>query len=109
MPQLAALYKKYSDQGLHIIGLECQGSSATEIQTLAKTKACGYQMTTGGDLKGAAVAGIPHGFLFSADGKMAVDDPRGPVLENKIKELLKDAGAAWAGEGPYVKLAPLAA
>jgi len=109
MPQLAALYKKYSDQGLHIIGLECQNSSAGDISTLAKSKSAGYQMTTGGDLKGSNVTGIPHGFLFSADGKMAADDPRGAQLETKIKDLLKDAGAAWAGEGPYVKLAPLAA
>jgi hypothetical protein len=109
LPQLAALYKKYSEQGLHIIGLECQQSPATDITNLAKSKGCTYQMTTGGDLKGANVTGIPHGFLFSADGKLAADDPRGGQLETKIKDLLKDAGAAWAGEGPYVKLAPLAA
>lgn len=109
MPQLAALYKKYSDQGLHIIGLECQNSTAAEISSTAKTKGAGYQLVTGGELKGANVSGIPHGFLFSADGKMSLDNPHGKALEDKIKDLLKDAGAAWAGEGPYVKLAPLAA
>jgi len=104
MPQLAALYKKYNDQGLHIIGLERQNSAETEISSLAKSKSCGYQMTTGGDLRGAVVPGIPHGFLFAADGKMSIENPHGKALEDKIKELLKDAGAAWAGDGPYVKL-----
>ena len=77
MPQLAALYKKYEEQGFHIVGLECQGSTANEISSLAKSKGAGYQITTGGDLKGSNVRGIPHGFLFGPDGKLAADDPRG--------------------------------
>src|SRR3990172_1234781 len=109
MPQLAALYKKYEEQGFHIVGLECQGSTANEISSLAKSKGAGYQITTGGDLKGSNVRGIPHGFLFGPDGKLAADDPRGAELENKLKDLLKDTSAAMAGPGPYKKLAALAA
>jgi hypothetical protein len=106
---LAGLYKKYSEEGLHIIGLECQGSSAGEISTLCKSDGVEFQITTGGDLKGTNVRGIPHGFLFGADGKMVLDNPRGSELEKKIKELCKETAAAMAGPGPYVKLASLAA
>lgn len=103
------LNKKYAEQGLHIIGLECQGSSKDEIVQMASARGLKYQLTTGGDLRGSNVRGIPHGFLFGADGKLAVDDPRGGQLETKIKELLAETSAAMAGPGPYVKLAAAAA
>ena len=106
---MAGLYKKYVDQGFHIIGLECQGSSAADIAALAQAKGVTYQLTINGDLKGSNVTGIPHGFLFSAEGKLLADDPRGKELENKVKEALKDAGGMMAGPGPYKKLASLAA
>src|SRR5690242_16009861 len=109
MPQLVALYKKYVDQGFHIVGIECQNSGKEEIDTLCKSKGVGYQITTGSQLKGANVSSIPHGFLFSADGKMVSDELRGKPLEDKIKELLAESAAAMAGPGPYVKLAAFAA
>jgi hypothetical protein len=109
VPQLAGLYKKYVEQGFHIVGLECQGSAADAISKVAASKGAGYQMTTGGNLKGANVSGIPHGFLFGPDGKMVEDNPHGAALEKKVKELLKETSAYMAGPGPYVKLAGMAA
>ena len=95
---------------MHIIGLEGQNSTAAEISALAKEHGMGYQLTIHGDIKGAVVTGIPTGFLFAADGKLAsTEELRGKPLEDKIKELLKEAAGAMAGPGPYVKLAPLAA
>jgi hypothetical protein len=75
---------------------------------MMKSKGVTYQVTTGGDLKGANVSGIPHGFLFGADGKL-VGEPHPSEVEAKIKDLLKETSAAMAGPGPYVKLAGLAA
>ncbi|MCW8133382.1 MAG: hypothetical protein KIS92_23770 [Planctomycetota bacterium] len=106
---MAGLYKKYSEQGFHIVGLECQGSTAAEISNMAKAKGVAYQLTTGGDLKGANVRGIPHGFLFGPDGKLVADDVPFSELEKKIKELLPEVAGAMAGPGPYKKLAPQAA
>lgn len=106
---MAGLYKKYADQGFHLIGLECQNSTADEIAGLVKGKGVTYQVTTGGDLKGSNVRGIPHGFLFSPDGKMVADDPDLSELEKKIKELLPEVAGAMAGPGPYKKLAAQAA
>jgi len=103
------MYKQYEERGFHIIGLECQNSSAADIATLAKSKDVTYQLTTGGDLKGSNVTGIPHGFLFGADGKLLADNPRGKELESKVKEALKDVAGMMAGPGPYKKLAALAA
>ncbi|MCK6470228.1 MAG: hypothetical protein L6R28_00660 [Planctomycetes bacterium] len=103
------LDKKYAEQGLHIVGLECQGSTKDEIVAIASARGAKYQLTTGGDLNGANVRGIPHGFLFGADGKLAENDPRGAQLETRIKELLSETAAAMAGPGPYVKLAAAAA
>ncbi len=109
MPQVAALYKKYKDQDFHVIGLECQGSDKGSITSLCQSKGVDYQITTGGDLRGSNVRGIPHGFLFGPDGKLASDDPSMRDLETKVKELLKDVVGAMAGPGPYKKLASLAA
>jgi len=104
---LAGLWKKYNEQGLHIIGLESQGSTAAAINTMAKANGLGYQLTVGGNIKGANVTGLPHTFLFAADGSLAAENPH--PLEPKIKQLLSEAAGAMAGPGPYVKLAPLAA
>lgn len=110
MPQLAALFKKFESEGLHIVGLECQGSAASAIKSMAGSKGATYQMTTGGQLKGAKVNGIPHGFLFDATGKLVDGDWRPSAqFETKLKEMLKESAAAMAGPGPYTKLAPMVA
>jgi len=106
---LAGLYKKLESQGFHIVGLESQGSEAGAIKTLMSSKGAGYQVTKGGNLKGSNSNGLPYGVLFDAAGAMAADDPPVSKLEAKVKELLRDAGGALAGPGPYKKLAPMAA
>jgi hypothetical protein len=108
MPTLAELHKKYKDQNFHLIGLECQGSSAADIKQLATKNGVEYQITTGGDLKGANVRGIPHGFLFDAEGKLVANNPHGKELEDKIQALLRETWAAAAGPGPYKILAATA-
>jgi hypothetical protein len=108
-PQLAELYKKYEAEGFHIVGLECQGSDEAAIQTKVKAAGATFQITVQGDLKGSNVTGIPHGFLFGADGKLIGDKFHGKELEEAVKEALKNCNAAMAGPGPYVKLAAQAA
>ena len=103
------LYKKYSEQGFHILGLESQNTPAAEIQTFAKSKGITYQCTVGGDLAGAVVEGIPHTYLLGPDGSLAGENMMGKVLEDKIKVLLLESSVVYLGEGPYKKLAPLAA
>ncbi len=110
MPSWASLYKKHAAEGFEIVGLECQGSTEAEIAEFMKSKSADFEATTGGSLKGAAVSGIPHGFLFGPDGKLITDSGlRGAELEKKVVSAVKECGAAMAGPGPYVKLAPLAA
>ena len=106
---MAELYKKYSEQGFHIIGLECQNSATDAITGIASGSCVKFQLGTGGSIMGADVSGIPHGFLFGADGKLVADNPNTRELESKVKQLVKETGAALAGPGPYVKLAALAA
>jgi thiol-disulfide isomerase/thioredoxin len=108
IPHWEALSKKYKAEGLAVVGLECQQSPAADIETLAKTKGIDYQITTGGSLKGAQISGIPHGFLFGADGKLIEDNPPMADLDKKIPTALKESAAAMAGPGPYTKLQPLA-
>ena len=121
VPSLAELYNKYSDKGFHLVALEVQGSTEAAITNFLSARNAKYQATMRGDLKGSNVRGIPHSFLFSPDGKLAAENPRGKQLEEKVKELLpakKEApdkksatdnkSASMAGPGPYKKLAALA-
>src|SRR5579862_5878994 len=75
---------------------------------MAADKKMEYQLTVHGDLQGANVHFIPHGFLFSADGKMVADNPDAEALEAKIKPLLKDVAMISIGDGPYDKIPMLA-
>lgn len=107
---MAALYKKNVEAGLEIVGLEVQGSSAADVAEYAKGKGMTYQCTSGGSIKGSNVVGIPHTFLFGADGNLIAEKLRpGGELDKKLAVALKECGAALAGPGPYTKLGPLAA
>ena len=106
---MAGLYKKYSEQGVHIIGLEAQMSPAAVIDTFSKTKNVTYQLTSQGDVKGAGVRGLPHNYLFGADGRLVGEQVPLNELDKKFKDLIPEVNAALAGPGPYVKLATLAA
>lgn len=109
MPSWASTYKKHQAEGFEIIGFECQGSTSAEIAEFMKSKNADFEATSGGNLKGSSVSGIPHGFLFGPDGKLISDSVRANTLEKAVTAAVKECGAAMAGPGPYVKLAPLAA
>lgn len=109
IPHWEAMYKKHNQEGFEIVGMECQNSTEAEIVALTKMKGMDYDVTTGGRLNGANVTGIPHGYLFAADGTMVADNPLSADLEKKVATLIRESAGAMAGPGPYVKLAPLAA
>jgi hypothetical protein len=106
---LAGLYKKYSDQGFHIIAFERQGTPASDVENFTKARKVPYQVTEGGNLTGATGSGLPQSYLLGPDGKLAGSDLSGKPLEDKIKLLIKDASVVYPGAGPYKKLAQLAA
>ncbi len=109
MPSWASTYKKHVSEGFEIIAIEGQNSSDTDINTMVKAKSAEFETTTGGNLKGAVVTGIPHGFLFGADGNLIAEKGlRGAELEKRVATAVKECGAAMAGPGPYTKLSPLA-
>lgn len=104
LPQVAGLYRKYKDQGFHVVGLEVQGSPVAKILQQNKAEGVDFQVTTDGNIKGAKVGGIPHGFLFGADGKLIADDPSHRKLEEMVKTALKEVAAKAS-----IKAAPPAA
>ena len=109
LPEWQALYKKYNDQGLHVVGLEMDKLTDSEVDTLCKSRHVGFQVNVGGALMVGGHANWPHTFLFGADGKLLADNIEGKELEAKVKEALAEANSIDAGYGPYTKLAPLAA
>ena len=90
IPHWVATYKKHAAEGFEIIGLERQESTAAEITALTKARNAEFETTMNGNLKGANVSGIPHGFLFGPDGKLIQDGGmRGAEFEQKVAETLK--------------------
>jgi thiol-disulfide isomerase/thioredoxin len=109
LPEWQALYKKYNDQGLHVVGLEMDKLTDSEVDNLCRAKHVGFQVAVGGILMKDGHANWPHTFLFGPDGKLIADNAEGKALETKIKDALAEANSFDAGYGPYTKLAPLAA
>ena len=104
-----ALYKKYNDQGLQIVGLEMDALTDGEVDNLCKSKHVGFEINVGGKLVKDGHSNWPHTFLFGADGKLLADNAEGKELDAKVKEALATANSIDAGYGPYTKLATLAA
>ena len=97
MPSWASTYKKHAAEGFEIVGLECQGSTDAEINEFVKAKEAAFETTTGGELKGAEVTGIPHGFLFGPDGNLIQNDGmRGAALDEKVAAVLVEFSAEHA-------------
>ena len=110
IPRWETLWKKQDPDEFHFIGMEAAHSEDADIVSVCKSKHMDFQVTTGGGFTGLpGTINFPQGYLFGADGKLAMEVPRGGDFEKKIKELIKDSPGAMAGPGPYVKLAPIAA
>jgi thiol-disulfide isomerase/thioredoxin len=98
MPHLADLDKKYREDGLVIIGAECQGSSKEDIETIVKNAKVEFTITerANGPIE---FSGIPRCHLFGRDGKLIYDGfPQEDKLKSAIRKALKEAGAEPAKE-----------
>lgn len=98
-PNILAVYRKYHDKGLEIIGVSLDGApnqpnakeawlKAVEEDSLTWTQVSNLQYFNGPVAKQYNIQSIPSSFILDADGKIVAKNLRGPELEAKIAELL---------------------
>ena len=97
MPKVKALYAKYKDQGLEIVGISLDRTRA-DVESFVKAKKLTWIHTysgSGGDPTAAkyGVTGIPSMWLVGRDGKVITNQARGR-LDTLIPEALKAASTA---------------
>lgn len=93
-PNVVALYNKYKDSGLKIIGVSLDREHEKWVQAIADDKLDWVQISNlkfwdDPIAKDYFVESIPATFILDENGTIVAKDLRGAELENKIAELLK--------------------
>lgn len=92
LPHLAKMDKDHRDDGLVIIGAECQMSSKDEMKPLIEKSKVEYTIVEGAEGP-IEVTGIPRVFVFGSDGFLAYDgSPSGPEFEKAVEDALAATG-----------------
>ncbi|HLV51514.1 MAG TPA: TlpA disulfide reductase family protein [Flavobacterium sp.] len=93
-PNVVALYNKYKDNGLKIIGVSLDKENEKWVQAIADDQLDWLQISNlkfwdDPIAKDYFVESIPATFILDENGTIVAKDLRGAELENKIAELLK--------------------
>src|SRR5690606_22350055 len=91
-PNVVALYNKYKDQGLKIIGVSLDKEKDAWVKAIADDKLNWLQVSNlkfwdDAIAKDYAVESIPATFILDANGIIVAKDLRGAELEAKVAEL----------------------
>jgi len=94
-PNIVAVYNKYKDQGLNIVGVSLDRKSedwlkAIDTDGLAWNHISNLQYFNDPIAKLYGVNAIPAAFLLDENGVIVAKDLRGPALEEKVAELLRN-------------------
>jgi thiol-disulfide isomerase/thioredoxin len=84
MPHVIALYEKYKDKGLKVIGITCNDKPEKSDSIVRKLGIPFPQIYKSLPMSTYAVMGIPYSILFDPDGRVL---KRGFLEENVEKEL----------------------
>ncbi len=92
-PNVVAMYNKYHDKGLNIIGVSLDRKQSDWLQAIEEDKlpwnhVSNLQSWQDPIAKSYNVRAIPATFILDEEGKIVARDLRGPALEAKVGELL---------------------
>lgn len=92
LPHLAKMDKDHRDDGLVIIGAECQMSTKDQMKPLLEKSKVEYTIVEGAEGP-IEVTGIPRVFVFGSDGFLAYDgSPSGAEFEKAVEDALAAKG-----------------
>ena len=95
MPNIKAIYQKYHDKGLEILGVSLDEKPTAWKNAIEKKKLNWYQVSS---LKGwkcpvakrFQVTGIPRMYIIDQEGRIIAQDLRGEALAKKMDELFAE-------------------
>lgn len=90
VPDLVKLDKRHREEGLLIIGAESQGHPAEKIKSVTKKHNMDFTITAGANGP-IQIKGIPHAFVFNAEGNLVFSgNPGEGKFDQTIKKALKE-------------------
>ena len=96
MPNVKAIYEKYHDRGLEIVGVSMDNNKANWERAIERAGLVWHHVSS---LKGMnrcpvaklyQVVAIPKLYIIGKDGKIIAKDLRGEELREKIDELFEE-------------------
>lgn len=107
MPQLVKLQDELKDTGFALVAAHSQSVSQEQVTRLLKQHKVNFTVTSGANVPGNPVSGIPHAFIFDSSGKLVErGNPTG--LKPKLHKLVETEPHFLAAGRKYQKLAALA-
>ena len=91
IPNLMAVYQKYKDQGLMVVGIASWDKPEASLKAIEEDGVSYPQIINAQDIATNAynIGGIPHIILFAPDGTILARGLRGEEIEKKLKEIFE--------------------
>ena len=91
IPNLMAVYQKYKDQGLMVVGIASWDKPEASLKAIEEDGVSYPQIIDAQDIATNAynIGGIPHIILFAPDGTILARGLRGEEIEKKLKEIFE--------------------
>ena len=91
IPNLMAVYQKYKDQGLMVVGIASWDKPEASLKAIEEDGVSYPQIINAQDIATNAynIGGIPHIILFAPDGTILARRLRGEEIEKKLKEIFE--------------------
>ena len=91
IPNLMAVYQKYKDQGLMVVGIASWDKPEASLKAIEEDGVSYPQIINAQDIATNAynIGGIPHIILFAPDGTILARGLRGEEIEKKLEEIFE--------------------
>lgn len=86
MPQLVKLQDDLKDSGFAIIAPHSQAGGPEDVASFGRRYKINFTLTSGGEVPGHKVSGLPTQFLFDTQGKLVVTDHH--INLQRVRELV---------------------
>ena len=96
MPNVKAIYEKYHDRGLEIVGVSMDNNKANWERAIERAALVWHHVSSLKGMNRCSVAklyqvvAIPKLYIIGKDGKIIAKDLRGEELREKIDELFEE-------------------
>lgn len=96
MPNVKAIYEKYHDRGLEIVGVSMDNNKANWERAIERAGLVWHHVSSLKGMNRCSVAklyqvvAIPKLYIIGKDGKIIAKDLRGEELREKIDELFEE-------------------